>query len=76
MKFIGLFLACLLFMVILLSVFGAFLEGLAVIVLPAFLLALVLRLYLDLDERLERIEEQLGLKEESKTLTEQLEDEE
>ncbi len=77
MKFLGIFIASLLLIVIGLSVFGSLLGGGGLLILAALLMALVVRLYMDLDERLERIEQHLGLEsEKAKTLTEQLTDNE
>ena len=61
MKFIGLFVVCCILLVILFSVFGAFFEGIALLLVPAFLLALIIRMYMSIDERLEEIERRLGI---------------
>jgi len=75
MKFIGLFAACFLLIIIGISVFAFLFQNIwGLIALAAFLMALVVRMYLDLDQRLERIEQHLGLtdKDSEKTFTEQM----
>ncbi len=75
MKFLGLFVVSCILLVIFVSVFGNLLGGFALLALPAFFMAAALRMYMSIDERLERIEEQLGIKEdEPKPFSEQLEE--
>lgn len=73
MKFLGLFFMCFFLIVIGISLLS-FLNIWGLIALVAFLMAMVLRIYLDLDERLEAIEQKLGLTEEppTKTFSEQI----
>ena len=61
MKLLGLFIVSCILLVILFSVFGTFFEGLALLIVPAFLLALVIRMYMSIDARLEEIERRLGI---------------
>ncbi|MBQ3256205.1 MAG: hypothetical protein IJA67_02150 [Oscillospiraceae bacterium] len=74
MKFIGLFIVSCILLVILVSVFGNFLGGFALLALPAFFIAAVLRMYMSIDERLEEIERRLGIipEEEPKSFAEQV----
>ena len=74
MKFIGLFVVSCILLVILFSVFGAFFEGVALLLVPAFLLALVIRMYMSIDTRLEEIERRLGIiaEEKPKSFAEQV----
>ena len=74
MKFIGLFVVSLILLIILISVFGTFFEGMALLLVPALLLALVIRMYMSIDARLEEIERRLGIipEEPPKTFAEQV----
>ena len=61
MKFFGLFIVSCILLVILVSVFASIGGGLALIVVPALLIAAGLRMYMSIDERLEEIERRLGI---------------
>lgn len=62
MKFLSIFLLCFLLILILISVFGALLENVWLLIAAvAFLIALFVRVLISFDERLERIERHLGL---------------
>ena len=74
MKFIGLFGACYFLIFISASLFFRLFENIyGIIAVAAFLMALVLRMFLSLDERIEQLEHELGLaKKKVSTLSEKL----
>lgn len=77
MKFIGLFGACYFLILISASLFFRLFENIyGIIAVAAFLMALVLRMFLSLDERIEQLEHELGLaKKKVSTLSEKLKEE-
>ena len=72
MKFIGLFGACYFLIFISASLFFRLFENIyGIIAVAAFLMALVLRMFLSLDERIEQLEHELELaKKKESTLSE------